>query len=197
VPTPRRANKIVAILRPLLSWAVDHGWRRDDPALRPGQLKTGPGYAAWSEGDVSAFLACPAIGEPLKRALVLGLYTGQRIGDCLALPRSARRGGGIEVVQAKADARLWVPEHGELTRWLNAAPASDAVTLLTRPDGRPWQLDHFNHAFAEAGASANEIMAVTGHQTVNEVTRYTAAADQRGRAKAALRKLGRRKSDRP
>jgi hypothetical protein len=86
VPTPRRANKIVAILRLLLSWAVDHGWRRDNPALRPGQLKTGPGYAAWSEADVSAFLACPAIGEPLKRALVLGLYTGQRKGDCLALP---------------------------------------------------------------------------------------------------------------
>jgi integrase len=46
---------------------------------------------------------------------------------------------------------------------------------------------------AEAGASANEIMAVTGHQTVSEVTRYTAAADQRGRARAAIGKLERKK----
>jgi hypothetical protein len=34
-----------------------------------------------------------------------------------------------------------IPEHPGLTRWLDAAPASDAVTLLTRSDGRPWKAD--------------------------------------------------------
>lgn len=214
--TPRRANKLVAILRLLLSWAVDHGWRRDNPALRTGQLRTGPGYRAWTEADVRTFLACDAVAEPLKRALVLGLYTGQRKADCLALTRAARSGGAIELVQAKTGARVWIPEHPELTRWLSAAPPSDAVTILTRADGKPWGHDNFNHRFAEAvaaagltglsfhglrkaaaarlaeaGASAHEIMSITGHRTVAEVTRYTEAADQRGRATAAIAKLRR------
>ncbi len=72
----------------------------------------------------------------------------------------------------------------------------DALTILTRPDGKPWKLDHFNHAFvdatraagltglsfhglrktaaawlAEAGASANEIASITGHRPLGEVTR--------------------------
>ncbi len=213
-PTPRRANRLVNVLRLLLTWGVDRGWRKDNPALRPGRLKTGPGYATWKIADVAAFLGCEAIGEPLKRALLLGLCTGQRKGDCLAMTKAARGGGAIEVVQAKTGARLWLPEHGDLTRALDAAPQTNSLTLLTRADGKPWRVDHFNHVFADAvraaglsglsfhglrktaaarlaevGASANEIAAVTGHRTLGEVTRYTAAADQRRRAAAAMKKL--------
>jgi integrase len=90
--------------------------------------------------------------------------------------------------------------------------------MLTRPDGKPWKLDHFTHALidaaraaglvglsfhglrktaaawlAEAGASANEIASITGHKTLGEVTRYTAAADQRSRATAAMGKLAGRR----
>jgi hypothetical protein len=38
----------------------------------------------------------------------------------------------------------------ELTRTLGAAPRSDAVTLLTRKDGKQWGLDHFSQAFGDA-----------------------------------------------
>lgn len=214
-PTPRRGNRVVDVLRLLLSWAVDRGWRADNPALRPGRLKTGPGYATWKPADVAAFLACEAIGEPMKRALLLGLCTGQRKGDCLAMTWAARSGGAIEIVQQKTGARVWIPEHPELTRALDAAPRGDALTILTAPAGKPWRVDHFNHVFAravraaglsgltfhglrktaaawlaEAGASAPEIAAVTGHRTLSEVTRYVAGADQRRRAAAAMGKLG-------
>jgi integrase len=218
IATPRRANRIVAVLRLLFSWGVDRGWRKDNPALRPGRLKTGPGYATWKPADVAAFLSCEAIGEPMKRALLLGLGTGQRKGDCLTMTKAARQGGAIEVVQAKTGTRLWLPEHADLTHALDAAPKHDALTLLTRPDGKPWKLDHFNHAFveatraagltglsfhglrktaaawlAEAGASASEIAAITGHRTLGEVTRYTAGADQKSRATAAMGKLASRR----
>jgi integrase len=43
---------------------------------------------------------------------------------------------------------------------------------------------------AEAGATANEIAAVTGHKCLAEVTRYTRAADKAGLADAAMGKLG-------
>ncbi|OWJ78545.1 tyrosine-type recombinase/integrase [Haematobacter genomosp. 1] len=42
---------------------------------------------------------------------------------------------------------------------------------------------------AEAGATANEIMSVTGHKTLSEVQRYTAAAMREELADAAMQKL--------
>lgn len=208
--TPRRANRMVDVLRLLLSWGVDRRWRKDNPALRPGKLKTGPGYATWTETQFAQFMA--SAPEPLRRAAALGLYTGQRKQDCLAMTREARAEGAVEVVQIKTGAHVWIPEHPALTAILDAAPAADVI--LTRPDGEPWKEDHFNHAFAaavraaglsglsfhglrkaaasrlaEAGCTASEIAAITGHRTLGEVTRYTAAADQKRRARAAMDKL--------
>ena len=217
-PTPRRANKAVAVLRLLLSWAVDRGWRKDNPALRPGRLRTGPGYRAWTAEDVAAFLACEVVGEPLRRAVALGYYTGMRLSDCLTLPKTARRGGTIEVVPEKTKrstgARAVIPEHPELTRWLDAAPASDAVTLLTRSDGRPWKADHFKHALhaavkaaglsglsfhglrkglhsalAHGGATDAEMDAVVPHSDGRMTRFYRAQADQELLARAAIARL--------
>jgi integrase len=42
---------------------------------------------------------------------------------------------------------------------------------------------------AEAGCSANEIAAITGHTTLKEIERYTKAADQRKLATAAMGRL--------
>lgn len=216
-PTPRRANKVVSVLRLLLSWAVDHGWRRDNPALRPGRLRTGPGYATWTTAHLATFLASDA-GEPLKRAAVLGFYTGMRLSDCLTLPRSARAGGWIEVVPAKTArstrARVAIPEHVELTRWLDAAPPTASLTLLTRADGRPWKADHFKHRFvaavraaglpeglsfhglrkgftaalAEGGATDAQIESLVPHSG-NMTRHYRAAADQKVLARTAIGKL--------
>ena len=47
---------------------------------------------------------------------------------------------------------------------------------------------------AEAGCSAFEIMAITGHASLKEVERYTKQAQQRGMASAAILKLENRKS---
>ena len=48
---------------------------------------------------------------------------------------------------------------------------------------------------AEAGCSANEIGAITGHTTLKEISRYTRAAEQRGLATAAISQLVKRKSN--
>jgi integrase len=42
---------------------------------------------------------------------------------------------------------------------------------------------------AEAGCSANEIAAITGHVTLEEVARYTKAAEQKKLARAAIGRL--------
>ena len=43
---------------------------------------------------------------------------------------------------------------------------------------------------AEAGCTAHEIGAITGHISLSELVRYTRAADQRRLAEAALAKTG-------
>jgi len=48
---------------------------------------------------------------------------------------------------------------------------------------------------AEAGATANEIAAVTGHKTLAEVQRYTEQADRSGMADIALEKMQKRSNE--
>ena len=42
---------------------------------------------------------------------------------------------------------------------------------------------------AELGCTAHEIMAITGHESIQEVERYTKAAEQKQLAKSAMVKL--------
>lgn len=220
VGNARQANRMVTVLSILMSFArATLGWRQDNPAERPRRLPSdGEGYRAWTREAFDQFMVCPAIAEPMKRAAALGWYTGQRKGDCLTMTRAARTGGWLEVVPAKtrrsSAARRMVAEHPELTRVLDAAPASDAVTLLTRADGRPWKIDHFNHQFAaavagaglvglsfhglrkgfmawaaERGATDAELDAVVPHSDPRVRARYRASADQKGLAKGLMGKL--------
>jgi hypothetical protein len=50
---------------------------------------------------------------------------------------------------------------------------------------------------AEAGCSASEIAAITGHKTLAEVERYTRAADQERLARRAIQKQLESKSGKP
>lgn len=222
----RQANRLVAVLSILMNHARGSlGWRPDNPAERPRRLPTeGEGFRTWRQKDFETFMACEAIEEPLKRAAALGWYTGQRKADCLIMTRSARDGGWLAVVPEKtrrsSGARRMVAEHPELTRILDAAPASDAVTLLTRADGRPWRIDHFNHRFAaavaaaglnklsfhglrkgfmawaaERGATDAELDAVVPHNDPRTRARYRAAADQKGLARGLMVRLATKPGD--
>jgi len=50
---------------------------------------------------------------------------------------------------------------------------------------------------AEAGCSASEIAAITGHKTLAEVERYTRAADQERLARQAIERQSKNKSGKP
>lgn len=220
VDNARQANRMVTVLSILMSFArATLGWRSDNPAANPRRLKTdSEGFRTWTPANFETFMRCAVVEEPLKRAAALGWYTGQRKADCLIMTRSARDGGWLAVVPEKTrrstGARRMVAEHPELTRILDAAPVSDAVTLLTRADGRPWRIDHFNHRFAaavaaaglsplsfhglrkgfmawaaELGATDAELDAVVPHNDPRTRARYRAAADQKGLARVLMLRL--------
>ena len=75
----------------------------------------------------------------------------------------------------------------EFRKWANAADLPQCSIHGLRKSGA--------RRLAEAGASAKEIMAVTGHRTLSEVQRYVDAADQHKLAEQGMAKLSKRGRD--
>ena len=168
----------------------------------------------WSDQDVA--YALENFPEPMRRAVVLAFYTGQRSGDLAAMTWAKYDGEGIEVKQQKTGKGLYLPCQPALKKELDAWKATaTAVTILTGPEGRPYlrgylacatsrairrhpQLDGLAFhglrktaaaKLAEAGCTPHEIAAITGHQSLAMIEHYTVEAQQAVRAKAAILKL--------
>jgi integrase len=213
--TPRKANYIVSVLRLLMSYAVDRGWRDDNPALRPKRLKEGSGYKPWTMLDVKKVIEHTK-DERIVAAIMLALYTGQRPGDLVKMLWSQYDGVAIEVKQGKTGQRVWIPVHRELKKVLDKMPRTAAV-MLTTERNKPWRGTYLQHKIrdavveagldgltlhglrktattmlADAGCTEREIMAITGHKTSQMVTRYVDASQSKKRAESAIIKLEKR-----
>ena len=127
------------------------------------------------------------------------------------MKRSDIADGEIHVIQEKTGAELYIPLVPELQRALKAYPAR-GLTLIGWKNGRPISRvglsDMMRAATKEAGLPAKcvahglrkaamrrlaedgctekQIAAISGHKTLTEIQRYTAAADQRRLARDAV-----------
>ena len=88
----------------LFGWAVENGWLKHSPSFRLRRIKGGH-LPAWSDPD--AQLAITHLAEPLRRAVVLALYTGERRGDLVRMTWAAYNGQSIRLVQRRRRARRW------------------------------------------------------------------------------------------
>lgn len=210
---PAAGNGFTAVVATLFAWARDRGWIEHSPADRIRAL-AGGAYPTWTEADLAR--AMQEFSEPARRAIVLAVHTGQRRGDLVGLRWSNVAGGVIRLRQEKTGAVLALPIHPDLARELAAWRAKSAGEhILARADGTPWDREHLSmlvmrerraagmpeslnlHGLrklaavrlAQAGCSTHEIAAFTGHQTLAEVARYTAAADQERLAASAAHRL--------
>jgi integrase len=211
--TPGMANMVVKVMRLLLSYAVDNDYRPDNPATRVKTFKLGE-HRAWTDTELADFERRWAPGTMERRAYMLARFTGQRRGDLAAMTRAHRKAGSITLKQEKTDTELTIREHRELTAELARGDQSN-MSLLVGPDVAAFDPDGLGRWFAsaidsaglpddvvlhglrkvaakslaDAGCTAHEIMAITGHKSLTEVQRYTEAASQRTGATAAIHKL--------
>jgi integrase len=210
--TPAAARNFINTIRALLQFAIDTGVRPDNPAIGVKRVKIKTdGYRTWTEDDIGAFEAHHAVGTRARLALGLLLYTGQRRSDIVQMGRQHIRDGILHLRQQKTGASLAIPVHPTLQAVLEATP-SDHLTFLTTRSGSPFTPAGFTNWFrkvcheaglptgtsahglrkaacrrlAEAGCSANVIAAISGHRSLNEVQRYTAAADQLRMARTGI-----------
>jgi integrase len=212
---PAMANVTKAVLHKLLAHAVRSGYRTDNPVAEIDRYKSGTRHT-WTEAELAAFERRWPLGTRERLAYALLLYTGQRVGDVARLRRTAVCDGAIAVIQQKTGTELSIPIHAELLAAMKAGP-SNGLTLIGDKYGRPISRHTLTllirnavakaglpsecvahglrkaqmRRLAEDGATVKEIASVSGHKTLREIERYTAAADQKRLSRRAIAKLKR------
>jgi len=206
------AEDLLKAMRPLMKWCLAQGKIKTDPTvgIRMPRRKT-DGYHTWTEDEIAQFEAHHPIGSKARLAFALLLYTAQRRGDVIRMGRQHIRDGVLYVKQRKTGAELAIPVLPELREILEATP-SEHLTFIVSALGKPFHPGSFSNWFyeqcnaaglpkgcsahglrkascrrlAEAGCTVHQIAAISGHVTLEEVQRYTKAADQARLARSAM-----------
>jgi integrase len=207
---PGMANLTKSVLQKLFKYAVKAGWRDDNPIIGVDRFKAGT-HHTWTEGELRTFEARWPVGTRQRLAYALLLHTGQRVGDVARMRRSDIVDGELHVIQEKTGTELHLPIVDDLDRAMRAYPAN-GLALIGAPNGRPMTTKGLSamirdaveeaglpakcvphglrkaamRRLAEDGKTDKQIAAVSGHKTLREVERYTAAADQRRLAQDAF-----------
>ena len=209
---PGMANLTKSVLQKLFKYAVRADWRSDNPVVGIDRFKAGT-HHTWTEGELRTFEKHWPVGTRQRLAYELLLETAQRIGDVARMRRSDIVDGELHVIQEKTGAELHLPITDRLGRAMRAGP-SNGLVLIGAPNGQPMTRNGLStmmreairkaglpakcvshglrkaalRRLAEDGATGKQIAAWSGHKTLREIDRYTAAADQRRLAQDAKRK---------
>jgi len=216
---PEAANGMVKALRQLYKFAVRYDLHDRNPATEIEYLspKNPDGFHTWTLAEIEKFEQKHPVGSMARLALALALYTGQRRSDLVQFGKQHVCDGWLVFTQHKnrnrSPVRQEIPIVGDLQRIIDASPTGD-LTFLVTAFNKPFTSNGFGNRFrkwcdeadlpqcsvhglrkaaaarlAEIGCTEFEIMAITGHRTSKEVTRYTRAASQRARAESALKRM--------
>jgi integrase len=208
-------------IRTLIRYAMALGWTDRDPTAGVKAYKSKEIHT-WNESEIAAFEQRWSEGSRERLAFALLLYTGQRGSDVHRMLWADIVGDTIRVAQRKTATKLIIPIHEDLQRVLAIADR-EGNTIIVTAYGQPFTVKGFGNMIsgaireaglparckahglrkaaarrlAEAGCSASEIAAITGHKTLAEVERYTRAADQERLARQAIQRQSENKSGKP
>lgn len=210
---PAAAMDLRKRLRNLFRLAIKLGWRKDDPIAATDTFKLGT-WHTWTDDEIEKFEERWPVGTRQRLAFDLLIFTGQRSGDVRKMLWTDVRHGKVKVIQGKTGAELTIAQHPSLAPSLDAF-RKDVGCIVVTEFGKPfsehgfgnWMADAIGLAnlpdacvthglrkaaarrLAEAGCTAHEIQAITGHTTLKEVERYTAAVSREQLATSAIGKV--------
>ncbi len=215
--TPAAANNLRKRLIQLMDFAISLDWRGDNPARVTKPFRVGgDGFHTWDEDELAQFFKTHKPGTLAHTAVSLMLYTGAARVDAVKLGPNNIRNGKIEYrrqkTQRSGGVLVSVPIHPDLAEVLAKVPEDRPFLATKKGTTRsagglgnlmqrwtevaklPQCSAHGKRKacarrLAEAGATAHEIGAVTGHKTLALVQRYTEAAGREGMADSAIEKL--------
>lgn len=210
---PGKANLTKKVLRTVFKVGKIKPNPFDD--IDPYRLGT---HHTWTDGELASYERRWPLGTRERLAYAVLLYTGQRVGDAARISRADIKNNAIKVVQEKTaeddEDVLWIEMHPALVRAIQAGP-SNGLRLIGDKNGRPIKGRALSdiirlaadaaslprkcvahglrkaacRRLAEAGCSAHEIAAISGHKSLTEIERYTARASRGKLSKSAVGKL--------
>jgi enterobacteria phage integrase len=190
-------------------------WAKLDPTAKVKAPKLGT-FHTWTDAEIETYEGHWPIGSRERTAFALLFYTGQRISDVAKMSwrdieTDTDGCQSIWVIQNKTSKRLLIPLHPALARVLADWPRTNFVMLPTirgkptAPNQLSRQLARYIEAagledrcvahglrkaaartLAEIGCSSKILASITGHASLSEVERYTAAADQKRLARQGI-----------
>lgn len=198
------------VLGRLLSYGYDNGLCKNNHAANIKNLPKKIGHKKWSLKEVeTVMMGSP---DPVRRAIMLALYTGQRRSDLINMRWDNYDGNFIHIIQIKTKKPLAIPIHHRMKEELEKMRKERTTPcehILTANHGWEWSPKGLTMAvsreskkfgvnkplhgirkttaslLAELGCSPHEIAAITG-QSLKEVMNYTREADQRAMAQRAV-----------
>jgi integrase len=218
---PGAGSVLLKRLRTLIRYAIALGWADRDPTAGVKAYRTKEIHT-WNEEEIAAFEKRWPVGSRERLAFALLLFTGQRSSDVHRMLWKDFNGDAIRVAQQKTAVKLSIPIHQSLNHLL-AMAKRNSTTIVATAYGKPFSVKGFGNMvstairdaglparckphglrkaaarrLAEAGCSASEIMAITGHKTLAEVERYTRAAEQERLARQAIKRQSESGSGKP
>ena len=151
---PRKADLYMSVLKRILWFGLDREMIERHPLERVEKVSDGSRRdVIWTDEDIQTFRfgvknpdatgekdkwKIKPTAEPLVRALMLAIWTGQRQGDLLKLTWKAYDGHSIYLRQSKTGSHVRMKVSEELKSYLDGVQRGNSVTILTNGQGQPW-----------------------------------------------------------
>lgn len=213
--TPAAANNLLKKLKVLTKFAIKIGMIDRDPTVAAEKFKEGT-HHTWTESEIAKFEKHWPLGSRERIAFDLHIYTGQRRGDVRAMNAlTLLDGNRVTVIQEKTGRELIIPMHPNLIASLTAWHGS-GETIIAQANGKRYTVESYGNLMAdaiaqarlparcvlhglkkaagrrlaEAGCSVHQIASILGNVSLEEIERYTKAANQELLAGQAIDSLG-------
>ena len=128
------------VLSVLFGWGEERGYLTGNPArgVRSIRKLKGAPRANRPWSDEERYVVLDEAPWHLRVPIALAMFTGVRLGDAIAITRSAYDGSSIATTTRKSGQSVYWPCPIALKQILDSAPPHNAVTLAVNSHGRPW-----------------------------------------------------------
>jgi integrase len=215
IERPSAKRHWLKAIRGLLRAAVPT-MRRDDPTegITGIKMPKTKGHHTWTDEEIAQYRAYWPLGTQQRLVMEFALETASRRGEVVRFGPQHVKNGRIRIERTHGSEDVDMPMSPELQAACDAMPKVHLTYIITA-HGKPRSKYGLGNDFAkwvteaglparcrlhglkkggmrrlaEAGGTAHELMAFSGHKTLTEVQRYTADADRKRLADAAMAKL--------
>ncbi len=209
-------------IRGLLRFAVPTMLKIDPTeGIANVKLAKTKGHHTWTDEEIEQYRAYWPLGTQQRLVMEFALETASRRGEVVKLGPQHIKNGRIRIERTHGSEDVDIPISPELQAACDAMPKSH-LTYIVTAHGKPRSKFGLGNDFAkwateaglpprcrlhglkkggmrrwaEAGGTAHELMAFSGHKSLTEVQRYTSAADKKRLADSGAAKMRERtKSD--